>query len=89
MNREGAEEFVFIFHSAHDAIMGERALLTSGIAVRVMPVPNCLGPACGIALRVNPEDAENAETLLGQNIKGIYRHFFAGSNTGRFVPWSP
>jgi hypothetical protein len=86
---KSTEEFIFIFHGTHDAIMGERTLLVAGIDVRVMPVPPCLGPSCGIALRVNPEEAEKAATLLGQNIKGIYRHPLAVGNTERFVPWNP
>ncbi|MDR2740596.1 MAG: DUF3343 domain-containing protein [Treponema sp.] len=89
MNNERAEELVFIFHSTHDAIMGERSLLNASIAVKVMPIPDCLGPACGIALRVNPEDAEEAGTLLGQNVRGIYRRLFADGNTERFVLWNP
>jgi hypothetical protein len=88
MSSETADEIIFIFHSTHDAIMGERALLAAGIDVKVMPVPACLGPACGIALRVNPALAEKAGTLLGQNVKGVYRHPAADGNTERFIPWN-
>lgn len=89
MDSKSAEEVVFIFHSTHDAIMGERILLISDIDVRVMPVPSCLGPSCGIALRINPEDAEKAGILLGQTVKGIYRHPLAEGNSERFIPWKP
>ncbi|MDR2071801.1 MAG: DUF3343 domain-containing protein [Treponema sp.] len=83
------EEFIFIFHSTHDAIMGERTLLTAGVDVKAMPVPPSLGPACGIALRVNPEDVEKTAALLGQNVKGIYRHPLINGNGETFVPWNP
>ncbi|MDR1351992.1 MAG: DUF3343 domain-containing protein [Treponema sp.] len=86
---EGAGEFIFIFNSAHDAIMGERALLAAGISVRVMPVPDYLGPACGIALRVNPEEFEKAKILMSQNIKGIYVRPSTAKDTEKFIPWNP
>lgn len=89
MNSERAEEFIFLFHNTLGAIMGERTLLVAGLDVRVMPVPPSLGPACGIALRVNPEDAEKAGTLLGQSVKGAYRHHPGMGNGEQFVPWNP
>jgi hypothetical protein len=89
MNSNSINECIFIFYSTHGAIMGERALLSAGFDVKVMPVPASLGPACGIALRVNPEDAEKAGTLLGQSVKGVYRQLPIMGNTDRFVPWNP
>jgi hypothetical protein len=83
------EEFIFIFHSTHDAIMGERTLFSAGVDVKAMPVPSSLGPACGIALRVNPEEAEKAGTLLGQTVKGIYRHPLITGERERFIQWNP
>jgi hypothetical protein len=88
MNNESADEFIFIFHGARDAIMGERALLAAGVDVKVMPVPACLGSACGIALRLNPGETERAKTLLGPSVKGIYRRLLKNGNTERFVPWN-
>jgi hypothetical protein len=94
MRSEEPEEIVFTFHSTHDAIMGERELLDSGIDVRVMPNPRQMGPACGIALRVNPEDFERARELLGQRVAGIFHRVLKSANdTGGiekdFVPWNP
>jgi hypothetical protein len=87
MNNESVDEFIFIFCSTHDAIMGERTLLIAGVDVKVMPVPGYLGSACGIALRINPKDTKKAKTLLDQSVKGIYRHLLENGNTERFVLW--
>ena len=80
-------ELIISFRNAHDAIMGERGLLDSGIDTRVMPMPPQLGPACGIALRIAPDDLAKAESLLGETIAGIYRRS-AGAE-GVFVPCKP
>jgi hypothetical protein len=84
-NNEG--EFIFIFHSAHDAIMGERTLLVSGLDVRVMPVPSYIGKTCGIALRIGSEELAKAQGLLDKSVKGIYRR--SPESAERFVPWNP
>jgi hypothetical protein len=86
---ESKGEFIFIFNSTHDVIMGERELLAAGIGVKVMPVPDYLVPVCGIALRVNPEEFEKAEILLSQNIKGIYFRSSTVKDTEKFIPWNP
>ncbi|MDR0376699.1 MAG: DUF3343 domain-containing protein [Spirochaetaceae bacterium] len=89
MNNEPTGEVIFIFHTAHGAIMGERTLHVAGVEVKVMPVPSSLGPACGIALRVNPEDAEKTAALLGQSVKGVYQRTILRGDKERFVLWNP
>jgi hypothetical protein len=80
-------ELIIIFGSSHDAIMGERLLLDSGLEVRVMPMPVQLGPGCGIALRIDQRDSKKARALLGGTIQGIYRR---PSESGQvFEPWNP
>jgi hypothetical protein len=80
-------ELIITFPNTHDAIMGERILLDAGLDVRVMPMPIQLGPACGIALRIDPVDIEMAKPLLGETIGGIYCR--ADENREAFVPWNP
>jgi hypothetical protein len=78
------EELIFTFHDTHEAIMGERKLLDSGLEARVMPVPRALGKSCGIALRVPEASAERALLLLGENYLGV---FCPSGEAGEFVPW--
>ena len=85
MGESGIMELIITFRGSHDAIMGERILLDSGIDVRVMPMPVQLGPACGIALRISPADIEKAGPLLGETIDGVYCR--GGEANGEFVPW--
>jgi hypothetical protein len=87
VGNEEREEFIFTFRSAHDAIMGERLLLDSGVDVRVMPLPRVLGKSCGIALRVSGEDTEKALSLLGENFLGLYKR--SGRDAGEYIPWNP
>jgi hypothetical protein len=78
-------ELIISFQSSHDAVMGERLLLDAGLAVRVMPMPPALGPACGIALRLAAADVPQAESLLGETIAGIYCR--QAEAAGEFIPW--
>ncbi|MDR1319147.1 MAG: DUF3343 domain-containing protein [Treponema sp.] len=77
-------EIIVVLRNTHEAIMGERKLLDSGLDVRVMPMPRQLGPGCGMALRIDPGDFEKTRELLGETIRGLYRR--AGED---FVPWNP
>ena len=87
MGESGITELVITFRGSHEAIMGERTLLDSGIDVRVMPMPVQLGPACGIALRISPADIVEVISLLGETIDGVYCR--NGESSGEFVPWKP
>ncbi|GHT65060.1 hypothetical protein FACS1894110_06040 [Spirochaetia bacterium] len=79
------EELILAFHNTHEAIMGERKLLDSGIPVMVMPMPKPIGPTCGMCLRVSPGDIEKVQELLGETIAGIFQR--AGETGKDFVPW--
>ena len=87
MDEREQEELVITFHNTREAILGEKALLDSGFAVGVMPMPARLGPACGIALRIGAEDLERAKSLLGKNISGIFRR--APEIQGVYEPLEP
>jgi hypothetical protein len=78
-------ELIFTFHNTHEAIMGERRLLDSGLDARVMPVPGALGKACGIALRVPEAEGDKARFILGEDYLGV---FCRAGETGKFVPWN-
>lgn len=57
-------EIVFTFHNTYGAINGERLLLENGLAVRVMPLPACLGAGCGLCLRLPQADLDRALAIL-------------------------
>jgi hypothetical protein len=78
-------ELIVIFHNTHEAIMGERRLLDSGLEARVMPVPAALGKSCGIALRIAEAEADKALCVLGENYLGV---FCRAGEAGEFVPWN-
>jgi Protein of unknown function (DUF3343) len=52
------------FASTHDALDAEALLDDLGIAVTPIPTPRSLGSLCGIALRLEPADAERAQRYL-------------------------
>lgn len=57
---------VFGFATTHQALDAERCLKDEGLPVTPIPAPRMLGGGlCGIALRVQPADADRVRTLLG------------------------
>lgn len=61
----GTRRFVaFGFASVHDAMAAEDALKAAGIAAVAIPSPRALGELCGVALRVDPAEAREAEDAL-------------------------
>jgi hypothetical protein len=83
-------EVIFTFENTGDAIEGEKKLLAGGIAPGVMPLPDQLGAGCGICLRVSPGEAEQARSLLGGGVQGIYAMGPAEGSPGKkvFTPWN-
>ena len=60
---------VCVFRSTREVIRAERALRNAAIAVRVIPVPRSISPACGMALEIGPDALERAlEVLHGESI---------------------
>jgi putative Se/S carrier protein len=55
---------VFGFSSVHDALGAEAVLKAAGLPVTAIPSPRELGELCGIAMRVEPLDADEAERTL-------------------------
>jgi ribosomal protein L7Ae-like RNA K-turn-binding protein len=54
----------FGFASVHDTLLAEDALRSAGVPSVTIPSPKELGELCGIALRVLPDDADAAESVL-------------------------
>jgi hypothetical protein len=84
-------EFIFTFASTGDAIAGEKKLIARGIQPAVMPLPDLLGPGCGICLRVSPAEFERARNALEPGFRGIYTAGpAAGSSREKvFRSWKP
>jgi hypothetical protein len=55
---------VFGFGSVHDTLEAEDVLKVAGVPASTIPSPRELGDLCGIALRVEPADAEAASRAL-------------------------
>jgi hypothetical protein len=55
---------VFGFGSVHDTLAAEAALKAAGVAAVTVPSPREVGEVCGIAIRVEPQDAEAAAEAL-------------------------
>ncbi len=63
--REPRTFAIFGFATTHTALAAEQLLKDLGVPVTPIPAPKSLGGAlCGIALRIDPLDAERAELLL-------------------------
>ncbi|MDR2607913.1 MAG: DUF3343 domain-containing protein [Treponema sp.] len=73
MSDGAALEYVFSFNRTVDAIMGEKCLVDAGVPVMVMPMPAYTGSRCGICLRVEPENFEEAKKLLKDTYSRIFR----------------
>lgn len=57
-------EVVLTFLNTNHVIKAEQALLDAGKNVKVMPLPSAIRSGCGLCLRLQPEDAEEARELL-------------------------
>lgn len=64
MTRQLKPFIVFGFSSTQDALDAESLLEDMGIDVVPIPAPGELGKLCGIALRVEPGQADRAGTYL-------------------------
>ena len=64
MSRSARLFVVYGFSSVHDALGAESVLKDAGLAVTPVPSPKELGELCGIALRLDPADADRAGMLL-------------------------
>jgi len=65
---------VISFDTSHQAIAAEMAV-TGLSGARLIPLPPEISEGCGLALRVNREDAEKAVDLL-QTSGAAYQHVY-------------
>ncbi len=69
-------EYVVTFPSTNQAILGENLLLNQEFTVQVMPLPATIKAGCGLCLRLQPDQFQDAHQVLldgGVMIEGIYR----------------
>ena len=59
-----AEAVLFTFPTTKLAVAGEKALLAAGLSVKVLPMPEQLAAACGIVLRLPPDELEAGKAAL-------------------------
>jgi len=57
-------EYIITFKNTNYAIQAERRLLEAKLQVGVLPLPSQIGAGCGICLRVDQDEIEQAASLL-------------------------
>jgi len=63
------EEFNLIsFESTHMAIKSEKLLKEVDLDIRIIPVPREITSSCGLSLRINPLDYNEAIKILVKNM---------------------
>ena len=58
------KEYILSFNSTNQAIKAEHLLLAAGLNITVMPLPPQVRAGCGICLRINPMEIEQAEQII-------------------------
>lgn len=58
---------VILTHSTGHAVRAERLLKSSGIDVKLIPVPRHISSDCGSAVRIGEEDRRRTEEILMEN----------------------
>ena len=62
-------EMILIFRGTHEVMTAEKHLKKGGVPMRLIPVPRRLTSDCGLAIRINPEEAGRArQVLVGANL---------------------
>lgn len=88
MSESHGPEIVFTFKSAHEAIAAEQALQKAGVQARVMSLPPLIDAACGLCLRVWPQERQTAAAALsaaGIAPQGVWQRQ-AGDRGARYAP---
>lgn len=66
-------EILFAFNTTSAAILAEQTLLSSGLPVKVMPLPSKIKAGCGICLRLPPQHVQKAVQLLARHPVAEYQ----------------
>ena len=66
------------FFGSYHALRAEAVLKRSGMAARLIPGPKELSPNCGVALRFNYAERDNAVAVLtAKNVRIDEIHFYS------------
>lgn len=68
-------EYIITFASTSQAIRSERLLLDARLKIRVMPLPGQINVGCGVCLRVEAREIEQAMKILQDNQIGEIQVF--------------
>lgn len=60
-------EILVSFETTQSAIFAEKLTMEAGIKVSIMPLPSAIKAECGMCLRMQEENLEQAEALLQRN----------------------
>lgn len=67
---------VLTFESTHHAISGEKVFKEAGLRFKTIPTPREITSSCGLSIRFDLEDLEDAKKSIEKTnlaIKGIYK----------------
>ncbi len=68
-------EYIITFASTSQAIRAERLLLDARLKIRVMALPGQINVGCGVCLRVEPGEIDEAMKILHDNQIGEIQVF--------------
>ena len=61
------EEFIlFLFSTTQNVMSAEKLLLEAAVPCMVMPLPAALSASCGLAIRIYPNDQQQAAALFNE-----------------------
>lgn len=63
------------FDSTHNAIKAEEKLISSGIKVKIIPVPTEITSGCGLSIKISLNDFDESQKVLIENnieVSGYY-----------------
>ncbi|HEY3324114.1 MAG TPA: DUF3343 domain-containing protein [Planctomycetota bacterium] len=58
---------IVLFHTNSAALKAEKVLQRAGLVVKLVPTPRHLSSDCGVALRCEAAQAQQAQKLLDEN----------------------
>ena len=70
-----ADQSVVLFHSTAHALRAEKVLIQAGFKIKMIPTPRQLSSDCGVCVRVNRGEKEQAVSILSEGrveIDGVH-----------------
>ncbi|MBP7735872.1 MAG: DUF3343 domain-containing protein [Spirochaetes bacterium] len=74
---------VVLFKSVNQTMWADKILKDKGIPHKLIPVPRHISADCGVCLRIMPDDAEKAESILA-GVEGFVEIIPLNNNAGTF-----